>query len=646
MQRGDAVNSGPSSGPGPSQGQLFEDIEDEVKDLINTQSLCLHEAQVDDPQLDWRTQDPSQLSIEEDDISEPDDTHAIESEPAIPQVIISAQDASQAKPYMTLADIKVHQRYLLFLMDLCDKTGTDSLGTCVKDGLIRALHRAQSISLDKDLSADEDLDLYGLALVIHVWQVVCLRVQFGLFPDDSLAVGFGAYFLSAHAVAEHYHAVAFPQLMSAVQYWEHRLNNANDHGLWEKEAWLRSIVEMDSTLPQNRNETANEYLQSLLESGKSHLAFLVMQRDASGQHSTPLRKYTEGERSNKVWALAEVTAILSSMDIELLKSLIDGSLSRKAEIPAGHVSNALLRIQDQNPSPPSIYQNCICDLMGMSPTPVQWERVCNHMLEYVQGGTESNELAMMVDQLIYPTDEWPPQLAKRGLRRYTEWRSYVENDGDQLPSISHRRMVRYFVSEMMDRISVDLQSGRGHIPLAAPVIEIGFSINARYRLREHRRHEHSNYLMNLAEAMFKHLYPNTFRLQQLVIYACFRPSHPWFSEIILTQLGQGYTEGAGGFSHYPAGRSNGSAYYKTSRSEWQQFYYEATRSGSLEREARQIFINNKASYEKSKQDIERTHSALIDELDFYDKLNDTLDSMIDLVNAENDKLASEQRDKD
>ena len=136
-------------------------------------------------------------------------------------------------------------------------------------------------------------------------------------------------------------------------------------------------------------------------------------------------------------------------------------------------------------------------------------------------GRESNELAMIVDQLIYPTEKRPPQLARRGLRRYTEWRSYVENDGDQLTSHSHRGMVRYFVSEMMDRIPIDLRSGRGHVPLAAPVIEIGFSIDTYHRLREHRRHMQSNCLINLAD-----LYPSTFRLQQLVIYTCYRPSQP------------------------------------------------------------------------------------------------------------------------
>lgn len=641
MKKRNVVDSSPT--PGPSQPELFEDSEDEVNDFLISQLEDTHKAQADDPQLDWRTQDPTQSSVEEDDVvSDPDEISEFDSEPRIPQAITSAQDISQSRPPLSLVDVKVHQRYLRFVQDLCEGTGTASVAPDVKEGLPLALQRARSINLDADLSVNNDLDTYGFALIIHVWQVVCLRVQYGVFPDDSLAWEFGAYFLSAHAIAQKYRAVTSQLLRSAVQYWEKRLSDTHICGSWRKDTWLRTVAEFDPTLPQNRNETANEYMKNLIDSGKSKLAFLIMQKDASGPHNTPLRKYTQDTRSKKSWALSEITGILASMDHELLKSLIDGSLPRKAEIPAGQVSNALQRIQDQKPSPPSIYQNCICDQMGISPTPVQWELVCGHMLEYVQGGKESNELAMVVDQLIYPTDDWPPQLARRGLRRYTEWRSYIEGDGDRQPSFAHRGMVRYFVSEMMSRIKDDLQGGRGHIPLASPVIEIGFSINTNYRLREHRKHQQSNYLMNLAEAMFKHLYPGSFRLQQLVIYACYRPSHPWFSEIILTQLGQGYTDGAGGFSHYPAGRSNGSAYNKTSKSEWDQFEYEAGRSGLLDRELKRISIRNSREYEESKMELERSESSLNAELDYLACVSDTLTALTDWVEAENEELASEQ----
>ena len=647
-KRRNVLDSSPS--PGPAQAEMFEDSE--VNDFISTQLMESHEAQADDPQYDWRTEDSTELPTEEstelpteedDVVSDPDELPEVDSEPSIPQVIISAQDASQSRPTSGSADVKVHQRYSQFLHHLCEETGTDSVEAHVKDGLPFALQRARSINLDKDLSTNNELDIYGFALVIHVWNVVCLWVHYGRSPFKSLAFEFGVYFLSAHAVTGKCRTVTSQQLISAVQYWEKRLSDGHNRRSWRK--WLRTVAGFDSTLSQSRNETANEYLTTLIDAGKAELAYSIMQKDASGPHNTPLRKYTQGIHSQKSWALSEIIGILVSMDDELLKGLIDGSLSRKAEIPAGRVSNALQRIRDQSPSPPSIYQNCICDRMGISPTPVQWETVCSCMSEYVRGGKESDELAMTVDQLIYPTDKWPPSLAKEGLRRYTEWRSYMKDNGNRKPSTPHRDMVGHFVKEMTTRIKDDLQSGRGHIPLAAPVIEIGFTINTGRRLREHRTHLHSNYLMNLAEAMFKHLYPSTFRLQQLVIYACWSPSQPWFSEIILTQLGQGYTDCAGGFSHYPAGRSNGSAYTKTSLSKWDRFGYEARRSGLLEREIKQIEDRIEREREESRRESERRNAAFEAELNYLNILGETLDALTDWVKAET-TLASEQERRD
>lgn len=72
-----------------------------------------------------------------------------------------------------------------------------------------------------------------------------------------------------------------------------------------------------------------------------------------------------------------------------------------------------------------------------------------------------------------------------------------------------------------------------------------------------------------------------FRLQQHIIYACWRKEQTWLGEIVFTQLGQGYTEGAGGFSHYPAGHSNGSAYRSTSDKDWHRFAVEAFRDEKI-----------------------------------------------------------------
>ena len=78
--------------------------------------------------------------------------------------------------------------------------------------------------------------------------------------------------------------------------------------------------------------------------------------------------------------------------------------------------------------------NCVCDHMGMSPTPAQWNKVCTLM------------------------------------------------EGQPI-----------------------------HAPLSVPVIEIGFSNDPYTRLKQHRHHESSNYLMNFAEAAFETEFPGAFR---------------------------------------------------------------------------------------------------------------------------------------
>ena len=104
------------------------------------------------------------------------------------------------------------------------------------------------------------------------------------------------------------------------------------------------------------------------------------------------------------------------------------------------------------------------------------------------------------------------------------------------------------------------------------LIRIGFSIDPMERLMEHCQHRSSDYIMDLAEVLFKFADPD---------------SSEWFtpatglhgSSEVLTLSGSFCTKGAGVFSHYTASRSNGSAYGKTRKD---QFMHQASRSGELD----------------------------------------------------------------
>lgn len=391
--------------------------------------------------------------------------------------------------------------------------------------------------------------------------------------------------------------------------------------VWERAPWLRAVNGPDLGSPPSHDQTAEEYLQVLRLEGKLGLALRVIDKEIDGP-PTPLRKYADAsDIKEKKWAHSEIFAIFNAMDLELLKALIEGQLPRKAEIPFHQVWTALEQVNRPEITRPSIYMNSICDRMGISPTPAQWESVCEHMELYIR--SDGNDLAATVDQLIHPSQNWPKDLARRNLRRYTEWRSWLNNE-DSHPDVHHRKMVQYFASEMRKRIEGQAR----HVPLSSPVIEIGYSLNSHERLKQHARHRNSNYLMNLSEALLEHLFPGSFRLQQRIIYNCYRKEQTWLGEIVLTQLGQGYTEGARGFSHHPAGNSNGSAYRKTSPQDWDEYEAETCSEGDgrmwkeLQMETEWVQRRN----ELAREEFELRKQKLL-------RLNDLIDSMIRFAQA-------------
>lgn len=129
----------------------------------------------------------------------------------------------------------------------------------------------------------------------------------------------------------------------------------------------------------------------------------------------------------------------------------------------------------------------------------------------------------------------------------------------------------------------DIEYRGRHVPLTAPLAEYGFGTSPQRKLKDDREHRNSNFLINLAEASFQHLYPGMFRLQQYILYLCFREAQCWLSEIFLTQLGQEYIHNGGGFSHNAAGRSYGGNYCNIPAGNWERYTEKAADEGLLEK---------------------------------------------------------------
>ena len=499
-----------------------------------------------------------------------------------PKVILDAEKATKHHPSGSLNISDLYQRYTGAVTLLCKETATQDADPHIQEGLAVAVDTAASIRLNESTAHDDDCDVYAFALVIHVWQIVCFRMQHGSLPsadiDVSLCLNLTTYFLSAHAIVENYCTVSSEKLRCAVQYWENRLKLMGQGNRWMEDRWTTTVQHVDQEKVVYRNETADRYLKALENDGKEGLTISIIEQETKGgftQLYTMIQQSPDAEKKLR----RQIASMLYSMDPSLLKAMIQGQLPRLAKVRSRSVYRAIKELNEQDFIQPGTYMTCICDHVGLSPTPHQWQRVCEQMLKYVQIGGEHNNLAQQIDQQLHPKSSWPKELARKGLRRYTEWQSYMEK-GTHTPDSVHRHWVKYFVKKLQKRI----KGQPIHAPLAVPVIEVGFSNDPRKRLRQHRHHESSNYLMNLAEAIFETEYPGAFQLEQMIVFACYRPIQPWLSLIIVAQLAQGFVERGAVVSHDPIGQLHARLNSTVPAGIWAQFEDRVYEDGRFARE--------------------------------------------------------------
>ena len=607
------------------------------EDIINTQFS--QPLMPDDPQVDWRTEDqagPVQPKVVAKPTKQP--LNLVQKVFKHPQELLSAEKKSD----QTFEDDEtVNARYLTFLDLLCRKTGTVTAATFVARGLPDVIQKFKILKLDRSYSKDPDMDCYAHGLVIWLWLAVCSRTHFGTLPSAPILAmpeKFGALFNAAHSILQQNCKVSSSQLGLAITYWgsKSRVAKLKENRWWKGRTWLTDIPDSRSYIPQPRNAVAFEYLETLKTEGKGGLGMKIMEKEQKDHsRNTITRRTAASNKVNQIWLLTEITDILAAMHTDLLTSLIDGSLSRKRSDSSGPnpIVDHLREMKSRSPEPPSIYLNMICDQMGFPPTPEQWQLVVDDMLMYIGSGTASDELALIVDQLIFPTDEWLPELAKKHLRRYTEWRSFTMKNSMQ-PDLPHRNIVNTFANAMQNRIDRRLETSNGHEPFEAPVINIGFTINPTTRLEDHREHRFSNYIMNLSEALFEHRFPAQFRIQQEIIFTCWRNSQPWIAEIIFTQLAQGYTDKAQGFSHYTAGCSNRGALVTKSAHDWIKFEQQVAKSGYLGKERAKLAKEAKSRLQTAKDEVQRRTEDQRKMLDVYDAMTDAMDKLANMLEDE------------
>ncbi|KAI7280795.1 hypothetical protein KC343_g530 [Hortaea werneckii] len=219
--------------------------------------------------------------------------------------------------------------------------------------------------------------------------------------------------------------------------------------------------------------------------------------------------------------------LIIAHDQNVLEGLLFGDLpARRRYLPP--MDQALQKMRkeaedaaDEARKLPGIYGNWLVDEDGESPSPTELREMIERVRDYMdEDGDEfdANDVDGQKTPVVKRKDSsW-------GVRKYLS-----KNDGK---TITKR----------------------------APLCEFGFSINLIKRLKEHKNHVNSNYIMNLFEAVAISVHGSKYAIEQNVIYII-----PWghlceLAEIFATRIGFGMTGLGGGFSHQLPGRNNSSAY--------------------------------------------------------------------------------------
>ncbi|KAK8167115.1 hypothetical protein IWX90DRAFT_478352 [Phyllosticta citrichinensis] len=250
--------------------------------------------------------------------------------------------------------------------------------------------------------------------------------------------------------------------------------------------------------------------------------------------------------------------ILLTMSKEIVQSIIKGDLPRVPFTPQQDRPQAkriLRQYQLEREGmilgakfQPAIYAQYLCCNDGRGPRSEMLSAIMDKVEQYITDGEYAHDVDLQVGS--------PPMttlIATRGPENMN--RRYLKTGETRDRRIPR---LREFVEAVRNRLPED--------PNVRPrcLAEYGFTNNFKKRLDLHARHEHSNFIMNLVDAICQKDF-SAYGIHQYVVYSCWAPQQGWVAEILINRLGMGYTSSGYGFSYHPTGRSNASAAGYTSK---------------------------------------------------------------------------------
>ncbi|KAI6808704.1 hypothetical protein KC332_g12971 [Hortaea werneckii] len=243
--------------------------------------------------------------------------------------------------------------------------------------------------------------------------------------------------------------------------------------------------------------------------------------------------------------------IIMTANTVIHEAVLKGDLATRS-INDAEVKQALQEMQqrcEEVPYQPRIYCNSHAHKeTGLPMSPRMMSELTLLAAKYVF----DDDLASKIDSVTVP--HVPLYLTRIGVRKYL---STKDQEGEyRLPS--NQRVQRLGVlCRALGRRCEEIPKDRWGSPLPGGFTEFGYSHHVESRLKQHKHHASSNYLMNPFDAICRRYYED-YVWFQFVVYHIPAPILVELSEMYFTRAGQGYCKNGGGCSHSGAGRSNAS----------------------------------------------------------------------------------------
>jgi hypothetical protein len=307
------------------------------------------------------------------------------------------------------------------------------------------------------------------------------------------------------------------------------------------------VPQTQATLPDG-SSTYEEYSSRLIEAYNEGLDSLV--RVALDLRGMPCDIWVQRRKAsgpvkyeNLVFTL---WLIMAGWDPLILEHLVHGDL------PAAALTDAelekklrkLKNIPAINECCPCIYMQYLVDTIGKSPTP----EILGKILDFVEMYAKADDVKDMafvarIDSAL-ASPNWGRISAIAGRKRY------LESPDQTKTCLNWAKAAR----ERMEGLPKNE-------PLARPWAECGYATYPTERLDQHAKHNSSNCLMNLTDAICRLEFPS-YRIQQYVVHHIVHYTHAMYDEILASRLSLAYTTQGGGWCHSRAGGSHRGAQKK------------------------------------------------------------------------------------